>query len=113
MNKQRKQIHTETERKTQKSNQTLAKSTLGIGVVCALVAVVMIIRGVAVQPQINENKQVVAELESRIAAEKERQAEVDRMKENADSDVYIEKVARDTLGMVKSDEIVFIDVSEE
>ncbi|MBQ8636500.1 MAG: septum formation initiator family protein [Clostridia bacterium] len=73
----------------------------------------MIIRAISIQPDINQNKQEIAELESEIEAAKERQAEVDHMRENADSDEYIEKVARDTLGMVKSDEIVFIDVSEE
>ncbi len=89
------------------------KSTLGIGVLCALAALIMIIRGISVQPDINKNKQVISELEGEIESAKERQAEVDHMRENADSDEYIEKVARDTLGMVKSDEIVFIDVSEE
>lgn len=89
------------------------KSTFGIGVLCALAALIMIIRGISVQPDINKNKQVISELEGEIESAKEHQAEVDHMRENADSDEYIEKVARDTLGMVKSDEIVFIDVSEE
>ena len=35
------------------------------------------------------------------------------MRENSDSDEYIEKIARERLGMVKNDEIVFIDVSEK
>ena len=93
--------------------QNFLKSTLGIGVLCALAALIMIIRGISVQPDINKNKQVISELEGEIESAKERQAEVDHMRENADSDEYTEKVARDTLGMVKSDEIVFIDVSEE
>lgn len=98
---------------SREKKRNFVKSTLGIGVLCALAAVIMIIRGISVQPDINQNKQEIAELENEIAAAKERQAEVDHMRENADSDEYIEKVARDTLGMVKSDEIVFIDVSEE
>ncbi len=112
MNKEKKQIYAEKETKKARPKQKFLKSTLGIGVLCAIAAIVMIIRGIGVQPDINANKQEIAELEGKIEAEKERQAEVDRMKENADSDEYIEKVARDTLGMVKSDEIVFIDVSE-
>ena len=110
MNKEKKQSGV-AERETKKPK--FVKSTLGIGILCAIAALVMIIRGVGVQPDITANKQTIAELESRIEAEKERQAEVDRMKENSDSDEYIEKVARDTLGMVKSDEIVFYDVSEK
>lgn len=65
------------------------------------------------QPQINENRETAAELDSRIAEEKERQEEVDKMRDNSDSDEYIEKIARERLGMVKNDEIVFVDVSEK
>ena len=78
-----------------------------------IVALVMIIRGIGVQPSIIENKQTISELEAKIAAEKERQQEVDDMRENMDQDEYIEKIARDKLGMVKSDEIVFVDVAEK
>lgn len=98
---------------SREKKRNFLKSTLGIGLLCALAALIMIIRGISVQPDINKNKQVISELEGEIESAKERQAEVDHMRENADSDEYIEKVARDTLGMVKSDEIVFIDVSEE
>ena len=91
----------------------LVKNTVSVGILCGVTALVMIIRGIGVQPDINANKQVIAELEAKIQAEKEYQAEVDRLKENADSDEYIEKIARDRLGMVKSDEILFIDVAEK
>ncbi len=73
----------------------------------------MIARGVAVQPQINDNKNKIAELNAQIESEKQNQAEVDEMRGKADTDEYIEKVAREKLGMIKSDEIVFIDVSEK
>lgn len=91
----------------------LVKNTVSVGVLCGIVALVMIIRGIGVQPDINANKQVIAELEAQIEAEKEYQAEVDRLRENADTDEYIEKIARDRLGMVKSDEILFIDIAEK
>ncbi len=91
----------------------LIKSTVGIGAVVVVVALVMIIRGIGVQPSIIENKQTISELETKIAEEKERQQEVDDMRENMDTDEYIEKIARDRLGMVKSDEIVFVDVAEK
>ena len=89
------------------------KSTVGVGAVVVILALVMIIRGIGVQPDIIENKQTISELETKIAEEKERQAEVDDMRENMDKDEYVEKIARDKLGMVKSDEIVFIDVAEK
>lgn len=88
-------------------------STLGIGILCAAVSLIMIARGIAMQPQINSNKNTITELNAQIEDEKQNQAEVDEMRDKADTEEYIEKVARDTLGMIKNDEIVFIDVSEK
>ncbi len=102
-----------TARKRKQSVKPLVKNTVSVGVLCGVVALVMIIRGIGIQPDIDANNRVAAELEAKIEAEKEYQAEVDRLKENADSDEYIEKIARDRLGMVKSDEILFIDVAEK
>ena len=88
-------------------------STLGIGILCVAVSLIMIAQGIAVQPEINENKNTIEALNTEIANANEAKAEVERMSENADSDEYIEKIARDRLGMIKKDEIVFIDVSEK
>ena len=77
------------------------------------VSLIMIAQGIAVQPEINENKNTIETLNTEIANANEAKAEVERMSENADSDEYIEKIARDRLGMIKKDEIVFIDVSEK
>ena len=102
-----------TAKKTNRYAKPVVKNTVSVGILCGVIALVMIIRGIGVQPDINANKQVIADLEAKIQAEKEYQAEVDRLKENADSDEYIEKIARDRLGMVKNDEILFIDVAEK
>ena len=99
--------------KEKKKPTAKLKSTVGIGAVVIVVALVMIIRGIGVQPSIIENKQTIAELETKIAEEKKRQEEVDDMRENMNTDEYVEKIARDKLGMVKSDEIVFVDVAEK
>ncbi len=89
------------------------KSTLGIGLIVIAVVLVMVIKGITTQPDISKNKETIAEIEQKIEDEKKHQAEVDRMIENKDSDEYAEMVARDDLGMVKQDEIVFYDVSEK
>ena len=39
--------------------------------------------------------------------------EIDRLKQNSDSDEYIEKIAREKLGMIRKDEILFIDINGE
>lgn len=82
-------------------------------VVCGLIALVMVIAGIKKQPSINKNKEIINELNGQIAEQTKKQEEVDRMRENVNSDEYIEKIARDELGMVKNDEIVFVDISEE
>ena len=82
-------------------------------IVLLLVVLFMLIKGVMLQPQITDNYDKISELEEQIEYEKQRADEVDALKENVDSDEYIEKIAREKLGMIRKDEIVFIDVSGE
>ena len=72
-----------------------------------------VIQGVMLQPDISNNKDKIDELNAQIEYEKQRAEEVDGLKENVDSDEYIEKIAREKLGMIRKDEIVFIDVTGE
>lgn len=65
------------------------------------------------QPQITENYDKISELEAQIEYEQQRADEVDELKENVDSDEYIEKIAREKLGMIRKDEIMFIDITGE
>lgn len=46
-------------------------------------------------------------LDQRIADEKERTIEIDNLKDYMQTDAYAEEVARERLGLVKPDEIVF------
>ncbi len=73
----------------------------------------MLVKGVMLQPQITDNYDKISELKSQIEYEKQRAEEVDALKENVDSDEYIEKIAREKLGMIRKDEIVFVDVTGE
>lgn len=72
---------------------------------------VLIIKGIMLQPEIVANQEEIDRLREQIAYEQKRAEEIDNMHESMDSDEYIEKVAREKLGMIKKDEIVFIDVS--
>ncbi len=99
--------------KTPAVKKNFFRSMFGLGILCAAVSVIMIARGIAVQPDITANKNLIADLNAQIEQEKARQAEVDQMRENTDTDEYIEKIARERLGMIKNDEILFIDVSEK
>lgn len=78
-----------------------------------LLAVGMLVKGAMMQPKIIENQDIISELEAQKSYEQQRSVEIDRLKENVNTDEYIEKIAREKLGMVKKDEIIFIDVNAE
>ena len=48
-----------------------------------------------------------------IAQQQKKLDELDELKTKVDSDEYIEKVAREKLGLIKENEIMFIDVAGE
>lgn len=73
----------------------------------------MVFRGVMQIPQINAGKAEIARLNAQIEYEKERQKEVKELGTKVDSDEYIEKIASEKLGLIKSNAKVFVDVSGE
>lgn len=94
--------------------KSTGKRTLKLTMI-ALLAVVLffMIKGIMLQPQITSNYDKISELEAQIEYEKQRANEVDALKENVDTDEYIEKIAREKLGMIRKDEIMFIDITGE
>ena len=76
-----------------------------------LICCVMVIKGIMQQPQILANKSEIQKLKQEIEYEKNRQADIQKMRENIETDEYIERIARDKLGMMKQNEKVFIDAS--
>ncbi len=85
-------------------------ATLSI-LLAALVSVGMIIKGVMYQPAISAHEKRKAEIQESIEYEKQRIKEIDEVTQKVGTDEYTEKVAREKLGMIKSDEIVFVDIS--
>jgi len=84
-----------------------------LGIVIGVAFSFMLIKGIMQQPQITQNEAAIADLQEKIDYEKKRIEEVEELKTKVDTDEYIEKVAREKLGMIKRDEIVFIDISGE
>ena len=82
-----------------------------IVVLTALISVGMIVKGAMYQPAISAHEKRKAEIEESIEYEKQRIKEIDEVTEKVGTDEYTEKVAREKLGMIKSDEIVFVDIS--
>lgn len=73
----------------------------------------MIVNGIIQQPQIIANKEEIVQLREALEYEDERVAEVERLQEIVGTEEYIEKIARDKLGMVREDEKLFVDISKE
>lgn len=76
-------------------------------------AAFMMIKGAMLQPQIIKNQDTIAQMESQKQYEQKRGEEIDNIKQNVNTDEYIEKIAREKLGMIRKDEILFIDVNGE
>ena len=74
---------------------------------------IFLIQGIKLQPQITDNYDEINELKTQIEYEEQRAKEADALKEKVDTDEYTEKIARDKLGMVKKDEILFVDITGE
>lgn len=79
--------------------------------VTAIVSIAMLVKGFMYQPAIAANKERTAQINESIEYETRRIEEIDAMMEKVGTDEYVEKIAREKLGMVKSDEIVFVDIS--
>ena len=77
-----------------------------IFVVCVLV-VVLLVMGTKLNSKIASNEQRVQELEQAIEDEEARVGEIEDLEQSMQSDEYLKQVAKDKLGMVEDDEILF------
>ena len=79
-------------------------------VVLAL-AVYMISVIVGQQPVINSRNKDIAETTAMIEAKNAEEKQIDDAAQFYSSDAFVERVARDSLGLVRSDETVFVDIT--
>ena len=96
--------------KKRRNHQKIANSYLGM----AAIAIVVLILLVGLTMQSNNLKTRIAVYDAKAAAlqqsiedEQDRTKEIDEQKEYMQTDEYIAEVARDKLGLVKGNEIVF------
>ncbi len=80
---------------------------MGIAVVVLLLLIVLQIQSQKLITKNDSYRVQKAELEQAIKDEKVRAGEIKDLQKYIDSDEYIEKIARDKLGMVYKDEIIF------
>ena len=80
---------------------------LSITFVVAVLFIAMMTKSLKLQQQISDYRTEIKAVESQMEEEKERTKEIDEIKERMDTDEYVAEVAREKLGLVKDNEIVF------
>ena len=80
---------------------------IGITSVVCLLMVILLVQGQRLNAQASANEQRMAELEQQIEDENQRTQEIGDLEEYMQSDEYLDKVAKDKLGLIKDGEIIF------
>lgn len=80
---------------------------LGISAVILLLAVMVTVSSVELRAKNNAYIEQEQELEADIQAEKERAEEISDLEEYVGTDEYVEQQAKDRLGLVHENEIIF------
>ena len=91
-------------KKAEKKRRT---TELSITIVLCLLVGVLTVKGISLQQKVNANASRISSLNSQIEKEKQRTDEIDDLKEYMQTDEYIEKTAREKLGIVKDNDILF------
>jgi len=81
--------------------------TVAVVFVVIMLLAVVSIKGYELQQKANEYKQRQAYLESEITKEEQRSEQIAEYKKYTETNKYIEDIAKDKLGLVYENEIVF------
>ena len=68
---------------------------------------VILVQGQRLSSRLAANEQKTVELQQQIESENQRTEDIDNMQEYMQSDEYAKQVAREKLGLVEGDEIIF------
>ena len=79
----------------------------GIVVVVCLLLVVLLFHGRSLQDKVNENEVRLSQLQEAYEKEQERTKEIEDLQEYMQSDEYIEQYAKEKIGLLKENEILF------
>lgn len=101
-----------------KKNTTTRKKIINIKrfVIALIVIVAVIYVSVTFFKQsmmLNKREEIVESLEKQISEENLRQKQLNKELENVKDPEYLERMAREKLGLVKANERVFIDVTKD
>ncbi len=82
-------------------------SMFAIGCVVSMLLAILVVQGNSLKNQLAMYDEKEAALKEKIEEEQARTEEIDELKEYMKTDAYAEEVAREKLGLVKDNEIVF------
>ena len=94
-------------RRQKKRMQRHKRSVLAVSAVVLLLFVVISANSVSLKAKEEHYRTQEMELEEQIEEEKARSAEIDQLQDYVGTDEYIEEVAKDKLGLVNPNEIIF------
>lgn len=94
-------------KRTRKVNSKNRMSMLAIGMVVLLLFGILLVRSSTLKHQLTVYAAREEVLKEQLESEKARTDEIDEMKEYMQTDEYAEEIAREKLGLVKDNEIVF------
>ena len=83
------------------------KALLVMGLIVGSVGITLTVRGNALNQQIQQNSLKESALEQQLEDETKRTEEIQELEQYMQSDEYIEKIAREKLGLLKENEILF------
>lgn len=87
--------------------QNHKRSVVMVSMITVVLSVVVFTGGMSLKARNDEYKARESELRTMIEEETARSAEIDELKEYVGTDEYIESVAKEKLGLVHKDEILF------
>ncbi len=94
-------------RRSRKHPQQYRRSVLAVCGVILLLAAVLSVNALQLRAKAREYQAQETELAEQIEEEKARSAQIDDLEEYVGTEEYVEEIARDKLGMVHENEIIF------
>ena len=99
-------------KRTVRNRRINRMSMVAIGMVVMLLLVILLVQGNSLKTQLTIYAAEQSSLEEKIENETMRTEEIDKLKDYMQTDDYAEEVAREKLGLVKDNEIVFQESDE-
>ena len=105
-----KKKRTAAKRKNTKARRTDTQNKaamIGISGVVSLLVIALLYQGTSLQKKIEANEVRKTQIAEAYAAELKRTEEIEQLQEEMQSDEYYEKIAKEKIGLVKDNEILF------